>query len=51
VRRFGEDGTRELFSRLNGLVAEGLLAYDGSRYLLPRSQVLMSNPILARVLG
>jgi coproporphyrinogen III oxidase-like Fe-S oxidoreductase len=51
VRRFGTDGTQGLFSRLSGLVAEGLLAYDGSRYRLPRSQVLMSNPILARVLG
>jgi len=51
VCRFGEVGTRELFSRLNDLVAEGLLTYDGSRYRLPRSQVLTSNPIFARVLG
>jgi oxygen-independent coproporphyrinogen-3 oxidase len=51
VSRFGEDGTRELFSRLNGLVDEGLLIFDGTRYSLARSRVLTSNPILARVLG
>jgi oxygen-independent coproporphyrinogen-3 oxidase len=51
ARRFGEDATRELFSRLNGLVSEGLLARDGTRYRLVRSKVLTSNPILARVLG
>ncbi len=51
VDRFGEDGTRELFSRLNGLVAEGLLTCDGARYRLPPSRVLTCNPILARVLG
>jgi hypothetical protein len=42
---------RGLLSRLNSLAAAGLLAYDGSRYRLPRSQVLVSNPILARVLA
>jgi len=51
VRRFGEDGMRELFARLNGLVAEGLLSCDGGRYRLARSRVLTSNPVLARVLG
>jgi oxygen-independent coproporphyrinogen-3 oxidase len=51
VRRFGEDGTQELFSRLNGLVSQGLLTYDGERYRLARSQVLVSNPIFSRVLG
>jgi coproporphyrinogen III oxidase-like Fe-S oxidoreductase len=51
VSRFGEVGTQGLFSRLNGLVAEGLLTYDGARYRLARSRVLTSNPILARVLG
>jgi oxygen-independent coproporphyrinogen-3 oxidase len=51
VRRFDEDGTRELFSRLGSLVAEGLLTYDGTRYRLAGSRVLVSNPILARVLG
>jgi len=51
VRRFGEDGTQELFSRLNGLVSQGLLSYDGERYRLARSQVLVSNPIFSRVLG
>ncbi len=51
VRRFGEDALRELFARLNGLVAEGLLSCDGGRYRLARSRVLTSNPVLARVLG
>jgi len=51
VSRFGEEGTQDLFSRLNGLVAEGLLTCDGARYRLARSRVLTSNPILARVLG
>jgi oxygen-independent coproporphyrinogen-3 oxidase len=50
VSRFGEEGTQDLISRLNGLVAEGLLTRDGSRYRLGRSRVLTSNPILARVL-
>jgi oxygen-independent coproporphyrinogen-3 oxidase len=51
VRRFGEDGTQELFSRLNGLVSQGLLTCHGSVYRLARSQVLVSNPIFSRVLG
>ena len=51
VRRFSEDGTQELFSRLNGLVSQGLLTCDASVYRLARSQVLMSNPILSKVLG
>jgi oxygen-independent coproporphyrinogen III oxidase len=51
VRRFGEDGTRELFLRLNSLVSEGLLTCDGARYRLPSSRVLTCNPILARVLS
>ena len=51
VRRFGEDGTQELFSRLNGLVSQGLLTCDASVYRLARSQVLMSNPIFSKVLG
>jgi DNA-binding IclR family transcriptional regulator len=51
VSRFGEEGTQDLFSRLNGLVAEGLLTRDGSKYRLGCSRVLTSNPILARVLA
>lgn len=51
VRRFGEDETQELFSRLNGLTSQGLLTCDGSVYRLARSQVLMSNPIFSKVLG
>jgi putative oxygen-independent coproporphyrinogen III oxidase len=51
ARRFGEDEMRELFSRLDGLVGEGLLTFDGLRYRLPCLRVLTSNPILARVLA
>jgi len=51
VRRFMEDGTQELFSRLNGLVSQGLLTCDASVYRLARSQVLLSNPIFSKVLG
>jgi oxygen-independent coproporphyrinogen-3 oxidase len=51
VSRLGEVETQDLLSRLNGLVAEGLLTCDGSRYRLARSRVLTSNPILARVLA
>jgi oxygen-independent coproporphyrinogen-3 oxidase len=51
VRRFSEDGTQELFSRLNGLVSQGLLTCDASVYRLARSQVIMSNPIFSKVLG
>ena len=51
VRRFGDAGTRELFARLNGLVAEGLLTCDGARYRLARSRILTSNPVLAAVLN
>jgi len=50
VDRFGDNGTRGLLSRLNGLVAEGLVTYDGARYRLARSRVLMSNPVFGRIL-
>jgi hypothetical protein len=40
-----------LFSRLNGLLAEGLVTYDGARYRLARSKVLTSNVIFGRILG
>ena len=51
VRRFGEDETRGLLARLNGLAAEGLVTYDGARYRLARSKVLTSNVIFGRILG
>jgi oxygen-independent coproporphyrinogen-3 oxidase len=51
MSRFGQDMIEGLLSRLNSLVAEGLLTCDGSKYRLPRSQVLTSNLVLARVLG
>jgi oxygen-independent coproporphyrinogen-3 oxidase len=49
--RFGEENTSDVLSRLNQLAAEGLLAYDGTRYRLMRSMVLTSNPIFGRILG
>lgn len=51
VRRFGDEDTRDLFARLDSLVSEGLLTYDGGRYRLVRSQVLMSNPVFGRILA
>ena len=51
VRRFGEDETRGLLARLNGLAAEGLVTYGGARYRLARSKVLTSNVIFGRILG
>ena len=51
VRRFGQDATRGVLERLNGLAAEGLVTWDGARYRLARSRVMTSNPILARVLA
>jgi oxygen-independent coproporphyrinogen-3 oxidase len=51
VDRLGEDRVQGLLLRLNGLVAEGVLTYEASRYRLARSKVLTSDPVLARVLG
>jgi oxygen-independent coproporphyrinogen-3 oxidase len=50
-RRFGEDNTSSLIFRLNALAEEGLLNASGSKYRLPPSRVLTSNPILCRLLG
>jgi oxygen-independent coproporphyrinogen-3 oxidase len=49
--KFGESNTEALTGRLVRLVAEGLLIREGSKYRLPANKVLVSNPILARVLG
>lgn len=49
--RFGHDKAAALASRLGGMVRDGLLVFDGSRYRLAPSRVLTSNPILAAVLG
>jgi len=49
--RFGPDNTSSLILRLNTLAEEGLLSVSGSRYRLPPSRALTSNPILCRLLG
>ena len=51
TRRHGQDNVRALLSRLERLSREGSLLFDGSRYRLEPSLVMISNPILARVLG
>lgn len=48
--RFGHDSSGALVSRLNCLVDEGQLVFDGSSYRLAPSRILTSNPIFARVL-
>ena len=50
-RRFGRRNIDGLVRRLDDMVGDGQLTFDGSAYRLPRSRVLTSNPILARVLG
>lgn len=51
AERFGENTVRPLMKRLNTLVIEGSLLREDSKYRLNPSKVLVSNPILARVLG
>ena len=50
TKRYGLKTVYQLLSRLRVLTHEGLLLFDGSKYLLEPSLVLTSNPILARVL-
>lgn len=51
ARRFGRANVEDLVCRLDVMVAEGLLTFDGSAYRLASSRVLTSNPIFAGVLG
>ena len=51
IKQYGRANTWELIRRLDVMVAEGLLTFEGSTYRLARSRVLTSNPIFARVLG
>lgn len=46
----GQDNVRRLQTRLDRLLREGSLLFDGSRYRLKPSLALVSNPILASVL-
>ena len=49
--KFGDENVIGLVSRLNKLVREGSLIRNGSRYYLSPSYAMVSNPILAKVLG
>ena len=51
TKRFGEANIEPIIKRLNQLVIEESLLREGSRYRLNPVKVLVSNPILARVLG
>ncbi|MEA1959097.1 MAG: radical SAM family heme chaperone HemW [Chloroflexota bacterium] len=51
TKRYGLKNVYELLYRLEKLMGEGLLVFDGTSYRLEPSQVLVSNPILARVLS
>jgi oxygen-independent coproporphyrinogen III oxidase len=50
TRRHGRKNVIELLTRLDALAHEGSLLFDGVKYRLEPSLVLISNPILARVL-
>ncbi|MFH1640043.1 MAG: coproporphyrinogen-III oxidase family protein, partial [Chloroflexota bacterium] len=50
-KKFEGDNTKKLELRLKRLSCEGLLISENSRYRLAPSKVLVSNPILARVIG
>jgi oxygen-independent coproporphyrinogen III oxidase len=49
--KYGDENIIDLAMRLDGLVKEGLLNRNGAIYRLPPACVLVSNPILARLLG
>ncbi len=51
IQKYGDENILGLLSRLNQLVKEGILLRNGCNYRLPASCALVSNPILARVLG
>jgi oxygen-independent coproporphyrinogen-3 oxidase len=51
AEKYGDENVVGLASRLNGLVKEGSLVRNGSKYHLPESCALVSNPILSSVLG
>lgn len=51
IRRFGSRDSSAVLKRMDKLAAQGLLLKNDSEYRLPSHQVLISNPVLARVLG
>ncbi|MCX6003980.1 MAG: radical SAM family heme chaperone HemW [Chloroflexi bacterium] len=48
--RFGHEHIEAIISRLDGMVGEGLLTYENSRYRLVPSRIITSNQIFARIL-
>ncbi len=48
--RFGDDNVKSLRERLNRMASAEKLVVHGTRFLLPSSRVLTSNPIFAEVL-
>lgn len=48
--KFGRDNIKDLVNRLHELAKSDKLTADGSRYRLPSSRILTSNPIFAEVL-
>ncbi|MFH1382120.1 MAG: radical SAM family heme chaperone HemW [Chloroflexota bacterium] len=48
--KFGQDNVTSLIARLDGMVRDGRLTYDGSTYRLAPARILTSNPIFADVL-
>lgn len=51
IKRFGEANIEPIIKKLNQLVIEESLIREGAKYRLNPTKVLVSNPILARVLG
>jgi oxygen-independent coproporphyrinogen-3 oxidase len=49
--KFGSSNIAALKKRLERLAGEGMLDYDGSRYTLPPSRVMTSNPIFTEVVS
>jgi oxygen-independent coproporphyrinogen-3 oxidase len=50
-KKFGNESVSALKKKLERLASEGMLDYDGSRFTLPPSRILTSNPILAEVVA
>jgi len=48
--RFGHDNVRTMISKLDGMVGAGQLIFEKSRYRLPHTRILTSNPIFAKIL-
>ena len=49
--KFGSNSVAALKKRLERLAAKGMLDYDGSKYTVPSSRIMTSNPIFAEVVS